>query len=386
MEWQGPLGFVPFSVPMWVKMDFNQYPDRHFCVSHREPMIGYQDTAGAWHEIGQAHAGGTTTLFRLLASGTELTYADPWQGGDYQEHFLSPLNGGIKLVSLTASQSILQVLDSEGNTWTRPYDFDQAGMNLDLPYTYHQKVEFNYLDTDDKTVPKIVLPVADWVQQPALPQGAQPSGNITCLVREDWTHLRGNSKRELRVEAVNADGKAGYFSKGLLDQAWTFVEYPADSTRKVTPMQRTSAKVPSHTTHMKAEIIPFISDEKLKTKLTASMDFSLHGDVHPIKLNITGAAHDATSWDLTLYTRCWQPQKDGSFEYIGHLKLPNNMFGQLIWDKNATEVCARLFNQTDEWKVTVTVSADRKQVKVSSFAGIQTRHEERQEIDWVFHA
>lgn len=384
MEWQGPLGFVPFSVPMWVKMDFAQFPDNHFCVSHREPMIGYQDTAGAWHEIGQAHAGGTTTLFRLLASGTELTYADPWQGGDYAEHLLSPNNGSIKLVSLTASQSILLALDSEGNTWTRPYDFDQAGMNIDLPYTYHQKVEFNYLDTDDKTVPKIVLPVAAWTAQPALPNGAQPSGQLTCLVREDWTHLRGNPKRELRVEAVNADGKSGFFTKALLDDKWAFTEYPADSSRKVVPLARSPAKTAGHTQHLKAPLIPFISDPALKTKLTATMDFTLHGDVHPIVLTISGAAHETTTWNLTLFTRCWQPQPDGTIQYIGQLKIDNHLFGQLIWDKNATEVCARLFNQADEWKVTVTVSKDRKQVHLSSFIGIQTRHEERQEIDWVF--
>ena len=75
LEWQGALGFVPFSVPMFVKMDLAKFPDHKFCVSHREPMIGYQDTAGAWHEIGQAHAGGTTTLFRLQRGGTELTFA-----------------------------------------------------------------------------------------------------------------------------------------------------------------------------------------------------------------------------------------------------------------------------------------------------------------------
>lgn len=394
-------------------MDLEKFPDRHFCVSHREPMIGYQDTAGgtfeklicnhsfnyliellfgqnclpfsAWHEIGQAHSGGTTTLFRLLESGTELTYADPWQGGDYLEHLLSPENGAIRLVSITASQSILFVMDAEGNTWTRPYDYDQAGMNLDLPYTYHQRVEFNYLDTDDKTVPKIVLPVADWTMQPQLPKGACPSGNLTCLVREDWVHLRGNPKRELRVEALNPDGKPGFYTKALLDAEWSFVEYPLSSSRHVVPLKTSSAKVASHVTHMSAQIIPFISDPTLKTKISATMDFVLHGDRHPIKLHISGAAHEATEWDLVLFTRCFTPQKDGSIQFLGHLKIPNNMFGQLIWNKNVTEVTARLFNQSDEWKVMVTVSSDKSQVHISSYIGIQTRHEERQEIDWVFH-
>ena len=214
--------------------------------------------------------------------------------------------------------------------------------------------------------------------------GARPTSRLTCLVREDFLEL-GNAKRELRIEALDPSGQAGYYSKKLLDKSWTFVAYPDRARRELKPIVPSEARGKPHTVHLKADKIPFISDPKLQTKLTATLDWTLHEYVHPLKLTISGAAHATTQWDCTLMTRCPLPENpDGTVTYIGFLKVPNNMFGQLIWDKNATEVCARLFNQTDEWKVLVTVPKNNAWVHVSSFVSIKTQHEERQEIDFAF--
>ena len=122
-----------------------------------------------------------------------------------------PWRGHFETASLSTSGSVVFAMNRLGDLYTRTYDFDISGPdNLFFRYSYeNQRGVPN---------PAIQLPPAAWVQQPKIP------GRITDRISIEKVG-RGTLHRTLRVEGLDAAGRAGFWEKDVSDLpgAWRFV-------------------------------------------------------------------------------------------------------------------------------------------------------------------
>ncbi len=183
---------------------------RALAVSHRgkNGVKYYEDTSGQKHEMSV----GVTTLYLLDRDGGRCLYADPWLPPEFDHHICLPLKGRFVAENLSASGSTLFVSDRSGRMFTRLYDYDTAGENPLLPYTY-EKIPPGEPGLRNRRA----LPAEDWLEQPPVP--GRRTEIITIAQNGE-----GNSARELRVEGIDAAGVTGYYTKPLHGGRWKFVK------------------------------------------------------------------------------------------------------------------------------------------------------------------
>ncbi len=202
--WKFEIG-IPFKKQM-------QIPEtaKAWAVSHRGyPSTYYEDIDGNKFESKI----GITTIYILRENGTEISFVDPWITPIFQHTFTTPQKGRFVATNFSASNSTLFIISESGEMYTRLYDYDTAGENPILSYTYApQKKRAN------KSVLIFLprrLPAEQWRKQP----------NIDGLITKNVTifqHGQGNAASELRVEGINDNGQSGYFYKQIFDKTWKF--------------------------------------------------------------------------------------------------------------------------------------------------------------------
>ncbi len=178
---------------------------RGWAVSDSHPFdVGtYSDIFGVEHSVGL----GVGHLYRASPDGTRIHWNDWWLPADWSRQVCSPERGGLRILSLSASASTLFVLTEDGGLWTRLWDFDTAGENDLLTYSYLEN-----------SVSRSVrgLPAEPWARQPDIVQG-RITDRITIF--QDG---QGNDARVLRVEG-SLEGVRGLFEKRIDEQSWRFV-------------------------------------------------------------------------------------------------------------------------------------------------------------------
>ncbi len=203
--WHGPGFTVPEDSPAWTWS----------VISPRESQY-WVDPAGNRHEVGE---GKVSHIFSLASDRQRITMNDPWLPIDRSYEVCTPRRGALKIQNLSASGSVLFVVDRFGDLYTRLWDFDIAGLdNLFFQYSYE--------DQTGLADPVIQLPGAHWVQQPKIP------GRITDRI-SITTVGRGTEHRTLRVEGWDESGRFGFWEKDLYElespKAWKFVSTPKAS-------------------------------------------------------------------------------------------------------------------------------------------------------------
>jgi len=170
--------------------------------SHPFGVDHYEDPNGTEHGVGM----GVAHVYRLGPDGRAIHFNDWWLPSDWSRQVCGPARGTFEAVNLSASASTLLLVGPRGALWTRLYDFDTAGENDLLTYSY-------VIDGDDGTTRK--LPPDPWRLQPTI------DGRITRRITI-FQDGEGNAARVLRVQGVRA-GQGGYFEKHIFDEAWRFV-------------------------------------------------------------------------------------------------------------------------------------------------------------------
>jgi hypothetical protein len=164
----------------------------------------YEDRLGTEHSVGL----GVAHIYRVGPEGRSLFFNDWWLPADWSRRICLPDRGTFFAQNLSVSASTLFVVGTLGTMYTRLYDFDTAGENDTLTYSFLITAPAG--DTR-------ALPAEDWRRQPDITDGLITS-RITIF--QDG---QGNEARMLRVEGVR-DGRTGFYFKRIFDESWSFEE------------------------------------------------------------------------------------------------------------------------------------------------------------------
>lgn len=198
-RWGWPMGRGP-----GITAEFST--ERGWAVSDSHPggVRRYEDILGTEHAVGL----GVAHVYRLGPQGERIYFSDWWLPADWSRQICGPRQGRLRMARLSASASTLFVVGTDGSLHTRLYDFDTAGENDLLTYSY-------VLDGPAGTTR--ALPAEGWRQHP------RPDGEITDRITI-FQDGEGNHARILRIEGQQGE-LAGYFEKRIDEDAWAF--YPS---------------------------------------------------------------------------------------------------------------------------------------------------------------
>lgn len=156
----------------------------------------------------------------LVDGGARIVYQDPWLPADHSYEIGGPLGGRFVSTAISASESVVFVMNRFGDMYTRRYDLDVAGSNF-IPFRYSWQQQDPVRTTDNQLVhrvdpgtPAVSLPAAGWRHQPKIP------GEVTSRISVIDTGTAMEDK-ELRVEG-RADGRTGFWHKPLESGDWAF--------------------------------------------------------------------------------------------------------------------------------------------------------------------
>jgi hypothetical protein len=154
-------------------------------------------------------------LFLLDTNRTDIHFADGWLPRDWGYRVGSPLRDRFKAVNMSVSGSVIFLIGRYGDMFTCHNDFDVAGANPMLRYTYETITVPDYAAIYNYEYPRR-LPHEDWVMQPKI------AGDVTSRISIS-SNGEGQTARLLRVQGRNTIGETGYFEKGVTDASWSFV-------------------------------------------------------------------------------------------------------------------------------------------------------------------
>lgn len=197
----------------------------------------YVDEAGNKQGVGP----GVTSLFALRGDGSKLTYWDPWLAVDESREVATPIRGKFQAASMSASGSLIFVINQYGDMYTRVYDFDVSGADwAQFDYSYYDQTG---KQTDEHKQPWRTtlatlltmrdlyapiafdsaprqLPAPEWIHH------AKIDGEITDRISVHKLG-KGVESRIMRVEGWDTNGNSGYYEKDVLEQLtdsqWRFV-------------------------------------------------------------------------------------------------------------------------------------------------------------------
>ena len=204
--WDSSWGF-PFSLGPGIELPL-QY--RGWSVSFADPEIQKYQT----DQNGNKFSVFVGSIYILSADGTLIYIADPWTPADWGYRIATPMRGMFIARNISASGSVVFIINDYGVMFTKYVDFDVIGANPTLRYTYETIPVHEGIF--DREYPR-KLPIADWKRQPKI-DGAI-SDRITI-----YTSGEGEDARSLRVEGLDPDGNTGYFEKELTAKDWKFVK------------------------------------------------------------------------------------------------------------------------------------------------------------------
>ena len=185
--------------------------------SSRLDVEYYEDICGNQHNYGPL---GVESIPFLCEDGQTIHYSDPACPSDLSHSFRTP--DGVQLENFSESASTYFAITKDGRMYTRLVDFNTVGSNPML-YDYSYEEVYSSLPGSNKksNTTLWVLPNAPWKMEPPLPNGAKSTTYVTIIQTG-----KGNSARELRVAAINPQGKTGFYYKNLDDTIWQFKEAP----------------------------------------------------------------------------------------------------------------------------------------------------------------
>jgi hypothetical protein len=184
-------------------------------------VLYYDDPFGNQHHNGTMEI---ATTYVLLADGQEIRYADPGLPSDFSRNLIGPERGAFRAAALSASASTMFVINEAGEMYTRLADFDTTGCDpMWFKYTYKPYKSDLSGSNYFSNLNEWGLPSEDWRPQPRIPLRGRAAVTRHITIVQNG---QGNGARELRVAGLDEEGRTGYWSKAIFDDAWQFRETP----------------------------------------------------------------------------------------------------------------------------------------------------------------
>ncbi|MBU0551792.1 hypothetical protein KKF91_05895 [Myxococcota bacterium] len=217
-RWGWPAAQGPGLVEGW--------PLRAWAVSDAHPfgVAHYEDINGVRHSVGL----GVAHIYRLSPDGRRIHFNDWWLPADWSRQVCGPQRGRLEAINLSASASTIMLIDARGDIYTRLYDFDTAGENDLLTYSYI---------TQGPSGTTRALPPEPWRRQPPI------EGQITARITI-FQDGEGAAARALRVEGRRGEA-VGFFYKRIDAPTWRFEATGAPLSGPLLDPQAPSRLAPS---------------------------------------------------------------------------------------------------------------------------------------------
>lgn len=198
-----------------------------------EHALYFEDAIGNRHHFGPM---GTSTLYALDRTGSELLFTDNGLPNDFSRSLCGPDDARFIAENLSASASALFLIDRYGRMLTRFDDYDLNGGTPNFEYTYRSVIR----PDDDGTgfmssLTPYFLPLQPWRWHAPPPLTGKARLSLDITVLQTGT---GNAARELRVAGVDENGLHGYWAKRIEDEQWRFVvelDHPVEGPRLLSP-------------------------------------------------------------------------------------------------------------------------------------------------------
>lgn len=288
-------------------------------ISHRGQYSEfYNDIDGNPHPTGP----GITTLYMLTEDGNNVFYADPWIPAKWGTHQVDlPYKGRLIAKNMMASGSTVFVINKVGDMYTRLYDFDTAGQNPILNYSWKRE---NRIGTNRYRVK--TLPNETWRRQ------VPPRGRYTDKITVFMNGNKGSVGFTLRVEGMNDNRETGYFEKQIYENDWKFIVDNHKIDReflKSLGVEKSTLLAAKKTNNYNGKIERPGIDFKLKAEL---VDFNVYISPAKIKLDIAGE-----KFDIPIYFR-GQSEKNDKIKSRATALIPNsiseskNFYVKYVWD------------------------------------------------------
>jgi hypothetical protein len=203
MEWNDAWGW-PLAIGPGLKSEWGEKTIWDVSDAHLFDLKYYEDGNGTRHHIGL----GVAHVYILDPDGKRIYYNDWWLPADWSRQLCGPLRGTFQAIQLSASGSTLFVINEHGEMYTHLYDFDVAGENPFLTYSFVAK---------DPPANVRRIPMPGWRKQPPI-----TAGRITSKITI-FQDGEGNEARTLRVEGEK-EGATGFFYKKIFAETWEFKE------------------------------------------------------------------------------------------------------------------------------------------------------------------
>ncbi len=252
----------------WIMDDVRDWATTHFTAQDDEYFI---DGGGR-----RQTPAGILNVFLLRGDGLRITYLDPWLPMDESREVCGPERGTVVMAGLSGSGSTAMVVSSEGEIYTRLYEFDVSGGNAVF-------LDYSWQDQRDATAPKIQLPAPEWIRHPRVP------GEIT-----DRVSMRkltpGTEHRVMRIEGRDASGNSGYWEKDLAETHsadWRFTLTGEPLQGRLLPLSGPHRGTPEDSHY----------DGRIDGHAAQLLDFNPYCSPATLRIDV-----DGTALDLELHT------------------------------------------------------------------------------------
>lgn len=283
--------------------------------SSRLDVEYYEDIWGNQHNYGPL---GVESIPFLCEDGQTIHYSDPACPSDLSHSYRTP--DGVVLENFSESASTYFAISKDGTMYTRLVDYNTVGSDPMLYDYSYEEVHSDLPGWNKKSNTTVwALPNEPWKIEPALPTGARATTFVTIIQTG-----KGNSARELRIAAVSADGKTGFYYKNINDQLWQFQEAPL-----VLPEDSfTTAKAPEPVNNMQQYAGGLWVNGKKVEDLNCSVN-DFHFSEGPCTLNINNSLNIQFYYSevWTLFLRL-NP---------GYEEEPVRYFGTAIFEQDSLE-------------------------------------------------
>lgn len=283
-------------------------------------VMWHEDMDNNVHHYGTM---GTSSIYLLDPNGYEIWYTDNGLPADFSNQLCGPERGAFVAENLQASAGTLFVINRAGEMYTHMNDFDlNGGTSMFISYTYTpQPFRPEDKGTDYNThLTPWRIPTSEWVKQPPLPLSKKARGSTQISILQNG---HGNAARELRVAGRNAEGKHGYWSKGIMDKQWQFVEAPLQiSPEQWTEPDRPALRVPLQ--DLKYQGRGLTNDPEYPVYMEL-LNFNLHCSPATLRIWYKQQPYDLTlhSIDAWINVQRQDPGRDGTPQLmLGTLEVP----------------------------------------------------------------
>lgn len=344
----------------------------------RQTPMHEKDIVSYWEDIdgNKTEFGFTASIYVVDPDGQKIHFTDTGLPTSWSKAIASPERGKFIIENMSASASVIFVINRTGKMYTKMYDFELDGGCPALRFVYNREKRTK----GDEIAPLMTSirthPLPDWREQEPISElllSQKGRGGKAAITKNITIVLtgKGNAERELRVQGRDSSGIYGYWRKMLFDSHWEFVA-TGEEFSETEVIGDYLARAPEGRT----------LDKNYRGRVTKSgeadltaelLDFYYFNTPATIRIHVNGKSFDMKFHTVDL----WSPtvQKKYHPELVGHpsgepkllqgaIEIPDEVLNSADPDIRGT--VDRYFREFNKEPIAFTVSADDRTVTIES--------------------